>query len=340
MYTRLIAPKEENEITKYWKFTDKVYVSCVCITFNQRQFIEQTIQGFLAQITDYRFEIVVHDDASTDSTRELLELYKSRYPGIIKLVLQDKNQHTLGKKITPIAISKAKGDYIALCEGDDYWISENKIQSQISLLKPNKDISLVHTKCYKEYFLNSTISESEVPKLKNDFESLLIRNGIQTPTTMFRRTEYNEYQKIFGDTSQNWKFGDLPFWLYLSTVGKIILLEEKSTLYRVLDESASHSNDSKKIQTFIKTGLDIRIYMAKFYLNSIGTAKDIECGLRHLVKKHIYSVVETDYEIETELLKYANLKTRFLAMLYIFLPTRKLSKFTLKLIYKLNWERF
>ncbi|WP_082913010.1 glycosyltransferase family 2 protein [Providencia heimbachae] len=141
----LKAPENEASIMNHWKYTDKVYVSCVCITFNQEGYIRDAINGMLAQITDYKFEIVIHDDVSNDNTRKILLEYKNKYPNIIKLVLQTENQYQQGKKITPLAIAHADGEYIALCEGDDYWIDEYKIQKQINELLLNENINFVIT---------------------------------------------------------------------------------------------------------------------------------------------------------------------------------------------------
>ncbi|MBQ0522998.1 glycosyltransferase [Proteus mirabilis] len=147
----LKAPGNEASIMKHWKYTDKVYVSCVCITFNQEGYIRDAINGMLAQVTDYRFEVIIHDDVSNDNTRKILLEYKNKYPNIIKLVLQTENQYQQGKKITPLAIAHADGEYIALCEGDDYWIDEYKLQKQIKELISNPNVNLVITQALSSY---------------------------------------------------------------------------------------------------------------------------------------------------------------------------------------------
>ncbi|EML2485803.1 glycosyltransferase [Providencia hangzhouensis] len=147
----LKAPGNEASIMKHWKYTDKVYVSCVCITFNQEGYIRDAINGMLAQVTDYRFEVIIHDDVSNDNTRKILLEYKNKYPNIIKLVLQTENQYQQGKKITPLAIAHADGEYIALCEGDDYWIDEYKLQKQIKELISNPNVNLVITQALSLY---------------------------------------------------------------------------------------------------------------------------------------------------------------------------------------------
>lgn len=141
---KLTAPASETEIKSHWKHVDKVYVSVVCITFNQEFYIREAIDSFLAQETEYRFEVVIHDDVSTDLTRDILLAYKEKYPTIIKLVLQDTNQYSLGKKITPLAVAHAAGEYLALCEGDDYWNSKKKLQMQLMALLENNVEICVH----------------------------------------------------------------------------------------------------------------------------------------------------------------------------------------------------
>lgn len=139
---KLIAPSSEAEIKSHWKYKDKVYISCICITFNHELYIRDALDSMLAQVSDYKFEIIVHDDLSTDKTRDILIDYRQRYPSIIKLILQDENQYSKGNKITPIAVSHAKGDYISLCEGDDYWICAEKIDYQAKLLMKNSHVNI------------------------------------------------------------------------------------------------------------------------------------------------------------------------------------------------------
>lgn len=148
----LKAPENEASIMEHWKYTDKVYISCVCITFNQEGYIRDAINGMLAQVTDYKFEILIHDDLSTDNTRNIIKKYQEKYPNIIKLVLQKENQYSKGKKIIPLAVVEAKGEYIALCEGDDFWVSQHKIDTQIKILYQYQNINMC---VHNAYTVNS-----------------------------------------------------------------------------------------------------------------------------------------------------------------------------------------
>lgn len=130
--------RTETDIIKNWRDNGLPLVSIVCITYNQEQYITDAIEGFLLQETDFPFEIVIQDDASTDMTPEIIKKYAKKYPKIIKPVFQHENQFSQPRKnVLLTAFSFTKGEYIAVCEGDDYWIDSHKLQIQISEMKKN-----------------------------------------------------------------------------------------------------------------------------------------------------------------------------------------------------------
>jgi glycosyltransferase involved in cell wall biosynthesis len=149
MYEKLVAPATENEITKHWKYDDKVYISIICTTYNQETYIGDAIESFLAQETAYRFEIIIHDDASTDGTRKILQEYKKRYPSIIKLILQNKNQFSININIPfKNSLLTAEGEYVAICEGDDFWIEKKKLNKQLTALQNNRELNVCFTSAF------------------------------------------------------------------------------------------------------------------------------------------------------------------------------------------------
>lgn len=118
-----------------WKTDGRPLVSVVCVTYNHERYIRDAIEGFLMQKTDFPFEIIIHDDASTDATPEIIAEYAGAYPEIVRPVFQSVNQHSRDRNCFLIASSHAKGEYIALCEGDDYWTDPEKLQIQISAMR-------------------------------------------------------------------------------------------------------------------------------------------------------------------------------------------------------------
>lgn len=122
---------------------NEIKVSVFCLTYNQEQYIRETLEGFVNQKTNFKFEVLVHDDASTDSTADIIREYEAKYPDIIKPVYQSENKYSQGIHISnQILLPMSKGKYIAFCEGDDYWCDPYKLQKQYDAMESNSDISL------------------------------------------------------------------------------------------------------------------------------------------------------------------------------------------------------
>jgi glycosyltransferase involved in cell wall biosynthesis len=130
------------------KLIEHMMVSVCCTTYNLEEYVKAALDGIMMQQTTYPFEVIVHDDASTDKTPEIIREYEKCYPGIIKPIFQTENQ--LSKAgIYPYAFlyAAAKGKYIADCDGDDYWTDPLKLQKQVDFMEANPGCSL----CYHEY---------------------------------------------------------------------------------------------------------------------------------------------------------------------------------------------
>jgi glycosyltransferase involved in cell wall biosynthesis len=139
-------------------------VSICSITFNHEPYIRDAIEGFLMQKTDFKFEIIIYDDASTDNTASIIKEYANKFPNLFKIILQKENQYSKG--VRGIAVNftfpHARGKYISLCEGDDYWTDPYKLQKQISFLEQHSEYSFCfhNSKVYyvdKKYYTNFNI---------------------------------------------------------------------------------------------------------------------------------------------------------------------------------------
>src|SRR3972149_8846841 len=121
----------------------KPLVSVCCITYNHEAYIRNSIEGFLMQITTFPIEIIIHDDASIDNTSDIIREYEIKYPEIIKAIYQTENQWSKGIKPSPTYVwPRARGKYIALCEGDDYWTDPHKLQKQVDFMENHQEYSL------------------------------------------------------------------------------------------------------------------------------------------------------------------------------------------------------
>lgn len=119
-------------------------VSISCLTYNHAPFLRRCLDGFLMQQCDFDFEILIHDDASNDGTQEIIKEYQQKYPQIIKPILQTENQWSKGVNGISFRANfpRARGKYIAMCEGDDYWTDPYKLQQQVDFLENNPHFSL------------------------------------------------------------------------------------------------------------------------------------------------------------------------------------------------------
>jgi len=120
-----------------------VKVSVVCLTYNHSEWIREALDGFVAQRTPWPIEVLVHDDASTDGTGAIVQEYASRYPDIIRAFLAPRNRHSKGVVISrDILYPYIRGEYVALCEGDDHWTDTDKLRKQVEALQehPEADI--------------------------------------------------------------------------------------------------------------------------------------------------------------------------------------------------------
>lgn len=135
--------KTEDEIISRWsRNLGNPLVSISCISFNHEPYIEDAIIGFLRQETDFPFEILIHDDASTDRTQDIIERYQSLYPRIINAICRTENQYSKGAVPSYFNLDRAKGKYIAVCEGDDYWISSQHLSNAVQVLESKEGYSI------------------------------------------------------------------------------------------------------------------------------------------------------------------------------------------------------
>jgi glycosyltransferase involved in cell wall biosynthesis len=146
-----IRLRSEQDIMSAWKGDRaRPLVSVVCTSFNHEAYIDDAIKGFLIQRTTFPFEIVIHDDASTDRTADKIRVFERQYPNIIKCVYQKENQYSKGRRPLLHTFQISSGKYIAICDGDDFWISETKLQLQCEAMIERPDINICLHSAYAE----------------------------------------------------------------------------------------------------------------------------------------------------------------------------------------------
>ncbi len=216
--------------------TEKPLVSFLCATYNQRDYIANCIDGFLAQKVNFPIEIIIHDDASTDGTAEIVKQYAAKFPDIIKPILQTENQYSKKTGIWKSFIyPAAQGKYFADCEGDDYWVDPNKIQKQVDFLESHPNYSACAHRC-KKFNCQSLQYETPFPHVteERDFslKDIILGGGgfLGTNTLVYTREFLPDYNEDY------WKLspvGDFPQMLSLAKRGKIHYFPDEMSVYRV-----------------------------------------------------------------------------------------------------------
>lgn len=211
-----------------------ILVSIECMAYNHEKYISKALESFIMQKTNFNFEIIVHDDASTDKTAAIIEEYRKKYPNIIKPIYQKENQYSKGKKIGTILLEKMQGKYIAFCEGDDYWTDQYKLQKQIDYMEKNPECGM----CFHTVEILDDNSGEIIGKIKpynrNRIaltEDIIMGDGgfIGTNSLVYKTESMRKELKFYLECQVE----DYPIQIYNSTQKYAYFMEEEMSVYRV-----------------------------------------------------------------------------------------------------------
>lgn len=230
-------------------------VSICCLAYNQEAYIAQTLQSFIDQITDFPFEVLVHDDASTDKTADIIRQFEVKYPDIIKPIYQTENQHSKNVRISfTYQYPRATGKYIAMCEGDDYWIDPHKLQKQVDYMEAHPDCHLCFTNGKCE--VNSSIERRVIPwtpayrksykpgNADYNMGDMVLLDYVPTASLLC----LTEDLKNLPEMSPNTFRGDTFIRLYTTSLGYAHCIDEDTCIYRyrVANSMTTQWNESAK----------------------------------------------------------------------------------------------
>ena len=235
-------------------------VSIACITYNHAPFIRRCLDSFLMQKTNFAFEVVIHDDESTDETKEIIEEYVALYPEIFVPMYQTENQYSKGIRGITIRfnVPRCRGKYIALCEGDDYWIDPDKLQKQFDLIEkyPNTSMCVALNKQVYEQtgqeIRDKTYAGKHFPLIYfND-----LTQYFHTSTYLIRKSTLDYLTKNYLPLFQ----GDTALRYLLINEGPFVVLNEIVSTYRIsgkgvwssLNQSTQFFNNYKQYKLFRK----------------------------------------------------------------------------------------
>jgi len=245
-------------------------VSILILSYNHEKYIRDAIDGCLEQKTNFPYELIIHDDASTDFTPTIIKEYSERFPKIIRPIFQSENQFSKGEKMTVrILLPMAKGKYIALCEGDDFWTDPYKLHKQVSFLEYNPDYSICcHSVKYRVENSSSWEESEIISASRNHFtlRDLCVGNFIPTVSVVFR----NNLIKEFPEWYFSMPMGDWPLHILNAEHGDIWFLKDVMGTYRIHDKGRwSSMNMIEKKKKIINSFNIINSYLDYRYESEI-----------------------------------------------------------------------
>lgn len=234
---------------------DQLMVSIQCLVYNHEPYLRQCLDGIVMQKTNFRFEAIVHDDCSADGSRKIIEEYAAKYPDIIKPIYETENQYSKHDgSLRRIVYAQLQGKYIAICEGDDYWIDQNKLQKQVDVLEAEPDCSFCYTG-----FINVNENGQEIRRANYEhlmdvshsgdiLIDLLDGNFIMTCTTCFRRDVI--MSELNAEVPCKY---DYSLFLTASVLGKANYIPLKTAAYRKTSTGAMATQRDKIGDMFLRT---------------------------------------------------------------------------------------
>lgn len=255
---RRIAPLEpasEEALLERWQGVTQPVVSVICTTYNHERYIESAIRGFLGQDCPFPFEVLIHDDASTDGTQAVIRHWQARYPRIIKPVLQTVNQTSRGVRPFELLLARAQGEFVATCEGDDYWIRPDKLRYQVGFMRQHPDVSC--TAHNYLHFAEMQLAIRQWGKATHNawitpHQLMSVQILLWLPTLMFRR-QFSEMPPeralaAFGDQFLASWLGTFGKGAYLDTFVGAVRRENEFSSWSPLPES---EKERRRVQTWV-----------------------------------------------------------------------------------------
>ena len=234
-------------------------VSVICTAYNHEKYIRKCLDGFVMQKTTFPFEVIVHDDASTDHTADIIMEYAKKYPQIIRPIIQKENQYSQKIRIGdnymyPIA----RGKYCALCEGDDYWIDPYKLQKQAEALESHPDCQMCVGKAVTVYE-DGTPGPSVFPKQQlqtgvissREFLKMAFSYSFHTSSYFYKTSQYRKLIDEMPEFKKQAPVGDQVYLLYYGQLGPIYYINDALSVYRmnsIAGWSASNRASSEEKQ--------------------------------------------------------------------------------------------
>lgn len=227
-------------------------VSIICLMYNHEPYIRQCLEGFVMQKTNFRFEAIVHDDASTDGTADIIREYAEKYPGIIKPVYETENQYSKYDGLLKRILNEyAHGKYVAICEGDDYWTDSLKLQKQVNFLEEHPEYSMCFHSAdilFMVQGLNTSFEGDNVETRDYNINELYEKWNVPTSSIVYRNHSIDKFPQMDNRIITT----DKIYILQLASVGKVHGISDTMSVYRVHPKSLTRNKSKKKERALAK----------------------------------------------------------------------------------------
>lgn len=295
-------------------------VSVAMITYNHEPFIANAIEGVINQETEYPFELIIGEDCSTDSTREIVLQYQQRYPQVIRVLVSDNN---VSSRMNGLRTRlRARGKYLAFCEGDDHWHAPDKLQIQVDYMETHPAVGLVHSDVHtatengKTVIYNTLKTKKISNQTKSDiFLDIVFRDyRIFKCTVLMRRQLERQIVANFPEVHCTLRFqmNDTPLWLDACKLSSLHYIDRTLATYNVHGASLSNNTDINKDIDFRNSGSAMLAYYLKkygypqHYMDAVNTK-----AARQLLQKNLILRKPRYTQYATDCLRRANGRLSF-----------------------------
>lgn len=313
--------QEENEIV----------VTVCCVTYNHEKYIRQSLESLLNQNTTFPYEILIHDDASTDQTISILKEYKNKYPNKIRLMLEENNQYSQGNRIiiANIMFSSVVGKYVAICEGDDYWSDKNKLQMQYEIMEKNSSLAVcVHrTEIINEEgkrtgrYLPAQMENDQILDGQQYVRQIFTLDShlFHTSSLFFSMKSFEKDREKLPEYFSKAAVEDRMLLMYLGLRGNVYYIGRTMSCYRIMSVGSWSSMVSNSKEAYYKNDLEIREMLKSFNIYSEGKLKEEIYQYETIVMFRILQYEMKGKQLRQERYRklYDNLKTKEKLWFYI-----------------------
>ena len=248
----------------------KVFVSVQCLVYNHATYLKQCLDSLVSQKTDFKYEVIVHDDVSTDNSAAIIKEYAKKYPDVIVPIFETESQYAKQDGSLQKLMDRAsRGKYIAWCEGDDYWTDSSKLQKQVDFMEKNPDYSLCFHAITEHWDNNSEEDRIRMRVDNREYSGVewFKKRPSQTASFFYRAevVETELYQNILYKKTKSFPVSDLPILLCCAKIGKLRGMSDVMSVYRHHKGGWTQSAKSKEVfWEIINSQLDYDVFGAEY----------------------------------------------------------------------------